>query len=179
MTSFDEPESRQRGFSYVWTLMTIAMLGVGLSIAAEVYALGMKRERERELLFVGHEFRAALRSYYRAQMRAGQHEYPASLDDLLKDGRFPGNARHLRRIYIDPLTGNADWGLVRMGGRIVGIHSRSEGRPVKQDNFDMDDSAFRNRQKYSEWVFTYPPSLIVDAQMSLGAQADRDNQGGE
>lgn len=142
--------------------MLVAMLGLGLSIAAEIYSVGARREREKQLLFVGHQFRGALRSYYHSHMRAGRKEYPTSLEELLKDGRFPGIRRHLRRVYPDPVQGGTDWGLVRVAGRIVGIHSLSEQRPLKKDNFDLDDAAFRNREKYSEWIFTYPSNAVIE-----------------
>lgn len=168
---------RQRGFTYLWTLMTVAMLGVGMTIVGEVYSLGVRREREQELLFVGHQFRAALRSYYHAQMRAGKKDYPASLEELLKDTRFAGIRRHLRRIYKDPITGEAEWGLVRIGGRIVGIHSLSTDRPLKQDGFELEDASFRDREKYSEWVFTYPSNALLEPEAAVeGAEVVPDQE---
>jgi type II secretory pathway pseudopilin PulG len=142
--------------------MVIAMLGLGTSIAAQLHAVSARREREKELLFVGHQFRAALRSYYHAQMRAGRKEYPASLEELLKDNRFPGIRRHLRKLYRDPVHGGSEWGLVRVGGRIVGIHSLSQEQPLKQGNFDLEDAAFADREKYSDWVFTYPVNGLFE-----------------
>jgi type II secretory pathway pseudopilin PulG len=175
MTSFDS-RTRQAGFSYLWTLMVVAMLGLGMSIAAELYAVSAQREREKELLFVGHQFRAALRSYYQSQMRAGRKEYPASLEELLKDSRFPGIRRHLRRIYRDPVGGGTEWGLVRVGGRIVGVHSLSQQQPLKQDNFDLEDAAFASREHYSDWVFTYPANALAEPELAgEGAAAQPTN----
>ncbi len=148
---------RQRGFNYLWMLMTVALLGVGLAIAGESYSLAARRDRERELLFIGAQFREALRSYHQAQMRAGQREYPASLDALLADDRFAGVKRHLRRVYVDPMTGKSEWGLVRIAGRIVGVHSLSEQAPLKQANFDLADAAFEGSTRYSDWVFRHTP----------------------
>lgn len=75
--------------------------------------------------------------------------------------RSPGVQRHLRRIYIDPMTGKSEWGLIRVAGRIVGIHSLSDRKPIKRDHFDAEDAACRNKEKYSEWTFTYPPDLLL------------------
>ena len=154
--------SKQRGFAYLWTLMLVAFLGVSLTIAADLYATALKREQERQLLFIGHEFRHALERYYTA---AGQqNQYPLTLEELLKDPRFPNTRRYLRRLYQDPMTGKAEWGLVVQQGRIVGIHSLSPQRPIKRDNFDDDDAGLANKTRYADWVFTYPYDLFTPQQ---------------
>jgi type II secretory pathway pseudopilin PulG len=153
---------RQRGFAYLWTLMLVAFMGVGLTIAADLYATAMRRDKERELLFIGHEFRHALERYYIAA--AGQNQYPLTLEELLKDPRFPTARRHLRRVYADPITGKAEWSLVLQHGRIVGIRSLSTQRPIKQDNFDDDDAGLARKSRYADWVFTYPYDLFTPSQ---------------
>ena len=149
---------RQRGFAYLWTLMLVAFMGVGLTIAADLYATAMRRDKERQLLFIGHEFRHALESYVKAN---GQSQYPLTLDDLLKDPRFANPRRHLRRLYADPVTGKPEWSLILQQGRIVGIHSTSTQRPIKQDNFDDDDAGLAKKSRYADWIFTYPFDLFT------------------
>ncbi|CAN7724512.1 type II secretion system protein [Duganella sp. LjRoot269] len=149
---------RQRGFAYLWTLMLVAFMGVGLTIAADLYATAMRRDKERELLFIGHEFRHALESYVKAN---GQSQYPLTLDDLLKDPRFANPRRHLRRLYADPVTGKPEWSLILQQGRIVGIHSTSPLRPIKQDNFHDDDAGLAKKSRYADWIFTYPFDLFT------------------
>jgi len=145
-----------RGSAYLWMLFFVAMLGVGLAVAGETWSLGARREREQQLLAIGEEFRQALRSYRRAQFGGAARQYPADLEDLLRDNRFPGIQRHLRRIYRDPMTGKAEWGLVRRGGRIVGVYSLSQDKPLKQHGFEPEHGGFAGAEKYSDWVFTYP-----------------------
>jgi len=149
---------RQRGFAYLWTLMLVAFMGVGLTIAADLYATAMRRDKERELLFIGHEFRHALEAYNKAN---GAGQYPLTLEELLKDPRFPSAKRHLRRLYNDPITGKPDWALVLQQGRIVGIRSTSAQRPIKQDNFDDDDAGLAKKPRYADWLFTYPHDLFT------------------
>jgi type II secretory pathway pseudopilin PulG len=156
---------RQRGFAYLWTLMLVAFMGVGLTIAADLYATAMRRDKERELLFIGHEFRHALESYVKAN---GQSQYPLTLDDLLKDPRFANPRRHLRRLYADPVTGKPEWSLILQQGRIVGIHSTSPLRPIKQDNFDDDDAGLAKKSRYADWIFTYPFDLFTIPQGGEG-----------
>ncbi len=117
--------SRQSGFAYLWTLMIVAFMGIGLAIGGDLYATLLKREKEKELLFVGHQFRAAIGRYVQANAGGIQGVYPASIDDLLKDPRFPSVQRHLRRLYRDPITGKAEWAPIMQNGRFVGVHSLS------------------------------------------------------
>ncbi|WP_175048169.1 type II secretion system protein [Duganella vulcania] len=158
MARHTNSSKRQRGFAYLWTLMLVAFMGVGLTIAADLYTTAMRRDKERELLFIGHEFRHALEGYNKAN---GAGQYPLTLEELLKDPRFPSAKRHLRRLYNDPITGKPDWALVLQQGRIVGIRSTSAQRPIKQDNFDDDDAGLAKKPRYADWLFTYPHDLFT------------------
>ena len=144
-----------RGFTYVGLLMIVAILGI---ISAGTVSLGEvmgRRDAEDELLFVGTQFRNAFRSYYESTP-AGQPRFPSALTDLLKDPRYPETRRHLRRMYIDPLTRKHDWVLVQAPeGGIMGVHSRFEGTPIKIAEFPEEFRAFENQQSYSQWIFFY------------------------
>ena len=155
--------STEAGFAYIWTLLLVAFMGIGSSIASELYSTSVRRDKERELLFIGHEFRAAIARYH-GSAAAGPQMYPLTLQDLVKDPRFPNARRHLRRLYADPLTGKADWGLIRVEGRIVGVHSLSQRAPIKVDNFDDHDSGFRSKGRYADWTFVYPHDMFVPPQ---------------
>ena len=152
---------RQGGFSYMWTLMLIFLMSLGLSVAVEIDSTNSRREKEKELISIGRQFREAIGRYYEASRTVDRKVYPASFDDLLEDKRFPGTNRHLRKIFIDPVTGSSDWGVLRIDGKIVGIYSVSEMQPIKMDGFDLSEAEFKNSQKYSDWVFSYPPNLIL------------------
>lgn len=153
--------SKCRGFTYLWVLFVVALMGVGVMAMAEVYKLQAMRDRERELLFIGHQFRAAIASYYESRTSTGDRQYPRSLDDLLKDPRSAGVRRHLRRLYPDPITGRPEWGLVIVNGGVAGVHSLSEATPLKVSGFDPEDASFRDARMYREWKFTYPADLLL------------------
>ncbi|WP_395406770.1 type II secretion system protein [Pseudoduganella sp. UC29_106] len=105
---------RQRGFTYLSVVILVAIIGL---VGAATLRLGVTMQRaaaEEELLRIGAEFSDALQSYA-AATPAGQPTFPPSLKELLKDPRFPQVRRHLRRIYVDPMTGKPEWGLVRAG----------------------------------------------------------------
>ena len=163
--------ARQAGFAYLWVLMIVVFMGIGLAAAAEVYGTALQRDKERELLGIGQQFRRAIGRYYETQLNAGRREYPAELEDLLQDKRSPGVRRYLRKVFVDPMTGKPTWGLKRIGGRIVGVYSLSARQPIKQDNFEADDMAFRGKEKYSDWVFTYPADLLLRGEGAAGNPA--------
>ena len=144
---------RQRGFTYLWVLLLVAFLGVGLTAAVQIDATAAQREREQELLAIGRQFQTALGRY--VEQRPGgvaERQYPATLDELLQDRRFPMPVRHLRRVWRDPLTNDTAWALVKAGDRIVGIHSRSTAEPLRTA-FESRDAAFAGKASYNQWVF--------------------------
>jgi type II secretory pathway pseudopilin PulG len=140
------------GFTYIGLLLFIAITGVGLSVAGMSWQYQVRAEKEKQLLFVGAEFRNAINSYYASSPDAAK-VYPATLNDLLLDKRMPNIKRHLRKIYLDPMTGKADWGFATQQGRIVGIYSRSILAPYKQKGFNVAEEALVGAKTYKDWIF--------------------------
>jgi type II secretory pathway pseudopilin PulG len=115
----------QRGFSYLLLLFAVAALGIAGAGSAVMWSTLTQSERERELLFIGGEFARALQRYHDASP-VEPKRYPANLQELVEDKRQPTPARHLRKIYFDPMTRSQDWGLVMTGGQIRAVYSKSE-----------------------------------------------------
>jgi type II secretory pathway pseudopilin PulG len=148
---------RQAGFTYLGILLAVAILGVMLAAAGTVWTTAARRDREVELLFVGEAYRAAIESYYRHGSAAGQ--LPRELADLVEDRGALVLKRHLRRLYVDPMTGRLDWEIVRTpDGGILGIHSSSHGVPLKRANFPPGESEFADAGCYCNWQFVFNPS---------------------
>ena len=143
----------QRGFTYIGVLFVVMAFGLGLASVAMVWHTSLRRDKETELLFVGKQYRQAIASYY----ASGQREFPARLEDLLLDPRFPSVKRHLRRLYPDPLTGTTEWGLVKHGERIVGIYSLAPGAPLKEVSTGSADDPPLEGSSYSDWKFVVDP----------------------
>lgn len=144
---------RECGFFYLVLLAAIAAMGIVLATAGEVWHMALKREKERELLFIGDQFRRAF-NLYDLHTPGNSSRNPRSLEELLKDPRYPGVQRYLRKIYADPITGSAQWGLIKgPDGEIFGVHSLSEDEPLKKSGFSLVDAKFEGRTKYSDWVF--------------------------
>jgi type II secretory pathway pseudopilin PulG len=148
------------GFTYLTVLFVVAFMGVGLALTGEVWHTATAREREAELLYVGHQYRKAIERYY----LSGPRQYPRTLEDLLKDPRKPGTERYLRRLYPDPLTGKDEWGIVKgPDGGVMGVFSVSEEQPLKSANFLLRDREFEGTKKYADWKFVYAPSAQAAA----------------
>ncbi len=153
------PPSPQRGFTYVAVVLTVAVIGVGFAATSEVWSQSRQREKEQELLFVGNQFRQAIRLYYE-RTPGPVKRYPEKLEDLLEDRRYPSPQRYLRKVYPDPLTGAVEWGLVAApGGGIMGVHSLSNAAPIKTRGFAERDHALGGVERYSDWQFFYNPDV--------------------
>ena len=152
-------KSAQSGFTYLFVLMLIALIGMGLVAAGTLWSTDVKRAREADLLFIGNQYRQAIRSYY--ELEPGQPRLPQSIDELLEDHRRPNVVRHLRRAWRDPFTGEA-FALIRMPDShgITGVHSQSMGHTFKIAGFSSENSTFTEAATYADWQFVFvPPAL--------------------
>jgi type II secretory pathway pseudopilin PulG len=153
---------RQGGFTYAALLLAVAVIGIGLATAGQSWSTAAQREREAELLFIGGEFRDAVRAYYFAS--PGAQRYPRRLEQLLEDERFPSVRRHLRRVYRDPMTGKRDWVLIEApGGGIMGVHSRSRGGALKTANFSDANRDLEGKASYADWKFVFQPAPVTES----------------
>jgi type II secretory pathway pseudopilin PulG len=144
-----------RGFTYIGLLVVVFLVGLGLAATGEAWRTTVQREKERELLFVGDQFRKAIAQYYDGTP-GGARQFPASLEDLLKDARYPVTRRYLRKIYRDPLTGTREWGIVRGPGEtVMGVYSLSRQTPMKRANFPQEYASFEQAESYAAWRFAY------------------------
>lgn len=160
--------ARQRGFSYLFLLVIVAVLGIAAANAVSLGVNASRRDAESELLSIGTEFENALRSY-RATGVAGARVGPRDFEDLLLDKRMSVTRRHLRKIYADPLTGRQEWGVVRQpDGVILGIYSMAPGIPIKRAGFDAHRASFESAELYAKWVFSATPQ---DSAIRRGLEA--------
>jgi hypothetical protein len=136
-------------------LFVIAGLGVAMAALGTMWHTLAQREKERELLFIGEQFRLAIESFWKAEA-GGIRRLPKNFEELLTDPRFPNTVRHLRRVYRDPMTGEAEWGVVKEAdGGITAVHSLSEGTPFKTANFPAEYVDFEKAKSYKDWVFFF------------------------
>jgi hypothetical protein len=133
----------------------VTIIGLVGAAALKVDALLRRAAAEEELLDIGAAFSAALAGYA-AVTPKGQPALPPTLQALLKDPRSPSLRRHLRKIFVDPLTGKAEWGIVYVGDHtgVAAVYSLSDAKPLKVANFDARFQNFENKERISDWKFT-------------------------
>ncbi|MDP9124206.1 MAG: hypothetical protein M3N82_06350, partial [Pseudomonadota bacterium] len=147
--------ARSRGFTFLGLLFLIAVMGVLAGVAATTWTFTSQRDKELDLLFVGQEYRSAIQRYAKAHARTPQ-PYPATLAQLLGGDDRLVPVRYLRRLYRDPITGGAEWGLVRTPeGGITGVFSLSERAPVRTAarHGQTGGIDFDHARTYRDWVF--------------------------
>lgn len=159
------------GFALMAALVTVAIVAAGSLVALRFGAAQQQREKEAWLLFVGNEYRVALERYATASAGASGRG-PRDLEDLLVDRRGSTPLHHLRRIYADPMTGRADWVLLRdTNGRITGLHSASTRAPFRRSGFNLQQKGFEKATSYRGWVFR----PAADSGRAIGQNAPDDD----
>jgi type II secretory pathway pseudopilin PulG len=154
-------QAAQAGFTYLGVIFLVALMGMVLASVGTVASFERQREKEKELLFVGNQFRRAIQMYYE-RTPGPVKQYPESLEALLEDSRFPTTQRYLRKIYPDPITGKAEWGTVEApGGGVMGVYSLSDVAPKKRAHFREADQDFEGNAAYSDWKFVYISQQIA------------------
>lgn len=169
------PARREAGTALIGLMIGVAATASGQMLAMQAHATTMQRERETELLFAGEEIVRAIRAYHLAGPPTAR-VLPASLDELLVDRRSGPTRTHLRRLYVDPFSGRPDWALIRLGDRIIGVHSRARIEPMKRTGFPAALTHFERAKTVADWRFIYVPMSTTSQRpttQSPGIQAAR------
>jgi len=135
---------RTRGFTLIEMIAAITILMILTGMAIPLARVTIKRERERELRHDLWEMRDAIDRYKDAadrnafQIKVGSEGYPPDLDTLVNGVDVGGKKlKFLRRIPVDPMTGNAEWGMRSMqddptsdswdGNNVFDVYTKSTG----------------------------------------------------
>lgn len=145
----------QQGFTYLNLIVLLTIIGMSTTYSVRLGKLYQRSWAEQELLLIGTSFSLALESYA-AATPPGYSTLPATLEDLLRDPRFSIPKRHLRKIFTDPITGRAEWGIVYLGEEkgVLAVYSLSDDRPMKIGNFPNRFQSFSDKLRISDWKFT-------------------------
>ncbi len=114
-----------RGYSFVELLVVATILLILASAILPLAKVTMQRQREAEARRSLRELRTAIDNFKDAvdagligstDVRAGSEGYPPDLETLVEGVTVVNDAsgrklKFLRRIPIDPLTGDTEWGL--------------------------------------------------------------------
>jgi alkylation response protein AidB-like acyl-CoA dehydrogenase len=137
--------------TYLAALLLIAVTGAALGAFAEAWSHARQREKEAELIWVGNQFKQAIGLYYQ-RSPGSVKRYPEKLEDLLEDKRHLTTQRYLRKIYVDPMTGAADWERISAPeGGIMGVRSASKTISIRAELGALNGN----------WRFAYEPPTVV------------------
>ena len=154
---------RQRGYTYIGLLIFIVLMGTVLAAAGVLWRTQAQREREADLLFTGRQFAAAITLFYERAPAGQRPRFPARLEEMLDDRRWPTTTRQLRHVYVDPMTGKPEWGVVRApDGGIMGVYSLSREVPIKRAGFGAPYDDFASASSYQDWRFVYVDPAKTD-----------------
>ena len=133
-----------RGLTLVELIVAFTIIGIMAAAAVPIVRVRIKREKEIELRRDLWEMRDAIDRYKDAadrnafQTKIDSLGYPPDLQTLVDGVDVQGKKlRFLRRIPVDPMTGDSDWGLranqddpdsTSWGGQnVFDVYTKSEG----------------------------------------------------
>ena len=134
----------QHGFTLLELIIATMILLILTSMAVPLARVTIKREKERELRRDLWEMRDAIDRYKDAaernafQTKVGTQNYPPDLETLVKGEEVQGKKiRFLRKIPMDPMTNNIEWGMRSMqddpdsdswgGQSVFDVYTKSQG----------------------------------------------------
>lgn len=156
MVDLNYKSNTQRGVTLLEMIVVISILLILMGAAVPVVKISVRRAKETELRRDLWEMRSAIDRYKDAadknafQSKLGSEGYPPDLDTLVNGVDVAGGkkVRFLRRVPIDPMTGNKDWGLRAMkddpqsdswgGENVFDVYTKSTGTAL-------------NGTKYKDW----------------------------
>jgi general secretion pathway protein G len=144
--------SKNRGFTLIELIIATTILLILTSMALPLARVVIKRERERDLRRALWAMRDAVDRYKDAadrgafQIKVGSEGYPPDLQTLV-DGVDVGGKKlkFLRRIPVDPMTGNTEWGMRSMqddpdsdswgGDNVFDVFTKSQGTALDDSHY--------------------------------------------
>ena len=141
---FRSRRNGQSGITLIELIVAIVIIGILMGAALPIARISVKREKERQLRRALWEMRDAIDRYKDAadrgafQVKVGTEGYPPDLETLVEGVDVQGKkVRFLRRIPIDPMTGDTDWQLHSMqddpdstsfgGQHVIDVVTKSQG----------------------------------------------------
>lgn len=152
-------------------MLLVILMVIGLALEAPRIGQQIKREKEEELIHRGNEYKNAIRRFFR---KFGN--YPVSIEQL----ESSNNMRFLRKRFVDPFTGKADWHLLRPGevqlntinGGMIGAPGQPSGGPIGAGSQSMGSSTFGQPGNSSSTATPSPTPQPTGDQNSSAATSD-------
>ena len=148
----------QRGFTMAELVMVCAILIILAAVTLPVGRYTHKRMKETELRTALRELRYAIDEHKRYSDAAlipddlGTQGYPKELEVLVEGvalvGQVDQKVKFLRRVPIDPMTGEAEWGLRSYQDE---PDTESWGGENVYDVYSLSAGVGMNGVPYAEW----------------------------
>lgn len=148
---------RSRGFTLAELAMVCALLAILAAVALPTARFMVRREREAELRLALRQMRNAIDEHKRLadqgmiQIELGTEGYPAELETLVEGVSIVGQTtkrRFLRRIPVDPMTGQVEWGMRSYQDE---PDSWSWGGENVYDVYSLSEATALDGTKYKDW----------------------------
>lgn len=147
-----------RAFSMIELIVTCTLLVILAAVVFPVARFTVRREKEMELRRCLRMMRNAIDDHKRFSdaglipIEVGGEGYPSELEDLTEGidlvGQIDKKQKFLRRIPIDPMTGEAEWGKRSLQDD---WDSTSWGGENVYDVYSLSEGVGLNGVPYSEW----------------------------
>ena len=157
MKSFSSRRS-EAGFTLAELVMVAAVLALLAAVTLPVAKFTSRRAKEMELRSALRDMRAAIDEYKRYSdaglipVDLGTDGYPAELEILVEGvdivGQVDKKLKLLRRIPVDPMTGEQEWGLRSYQDD---ADSTSWGGEDVYDVYSLSGGVGLNEVPYSQW----------------------------
>lgn len=137
--------------------MVCALLAILAAVALPTARFMVRREREAELRLALRQMRNAIDEHKRLadqgmiQIELGTEGYPAELETLVEGVSIVGQTtkrRFLRRIPVDPMTGQVEWGMRSYQDE---PDSWSWGGENVYDVYSLSEATALDGTKYKDW----------------------------
>ena len=149
---------RARGYSLVELVVVVALIMILTAMIVPVTRFHWTRMKEMELKEALRTMRTAIDEHKRLSdqglipVEIDTEGYPKELEDLVKGIELVGQVKKvrkfLRKVPIDPMTGEAEWGLRSLQDD---FDSTSWGRQNVYDVYSLSDKTALDGTKYKDW----------------------------
>lgn len=150
------------GFTFIEVMIVAVLLSILASAALPLAKVTVQRQKEIELRRSLRELRVAIDKYKDAvdngligatDVKAGSEGYPPDLDTLVEGVAAANDAsgrklKFLRRIPIDPMTNDAEWGMRSYQDK---PDSTSWGGQNVYDVYSKSGATGLDGTKYRDW----------------------------
>jgi general secretion pathway protein G len=149
---------RARGYSLVELVVVVTLILILTAMIVPVARFNWTRIKELELKESLRTMRTAIDEYKRLSdqglipVELDTEGYPKELEKLVEGVELVGQVKKvrkfLRRVPIDPMTGEAEWGLRSLQDD---FDSTSWGRQNVYDVYSLSDKTALDGTKYKDW----------------------------